>query len=95
MIQTLYFLLGMFIYYFIVSKRFRGYLKKVWQSWNPANANVKMTRELPLSPSGSPVLMSKLPVVPASRKVESRGGKLSVDETTLAEWQANLTRNGG
>ena len=87
------FLLGGCLYYFIVSKRFRGYLRRLWQSWNPENVrHVRMERGLPLSPGPEPP-RETFPVV-SGRKVESRGGKLSVDETTLAEWQANLKRNG-
>lgn len=78
-IHVLEFLLGGALYYFVVSPRFRAYLKRVFRSWKGQHDLEEMPeRALPLSPRS---------------RVESRGGTLVVDERTVAEWRQNLKRN--
>jgi hypothetical protein len=83
MIQTFEFILGMILFYLLTSSRFRGWVKKAIMSWSPQ-------KQQETQPIQETIIRPQ-----KTRKVETHGGKLEVDEETLAEWQENLRRNGG
>lgn len=98
MTETLLFVLGMALYYLIVSPRFRKYLGKCVRSWmgRPLEDAPVVAAALPAAAPAIPPV-TKAAAKPAKRYADmNSSGKMVVDEETFQEWLDNIQKaNGG
>jgi hypothetical protein len=88
MTQTLYILLGMAIFYFSFSSRFRKFVKKAINSWTRKN-NALTAQELSTEII-RPARAAQVSRLTRKKSPEMNGaGQLEIDETDLAEYLQN------
>lgn len=97
MTQTLLFILGMVLYYLVVSPRFRQFLLKAIRSWRD-KPQVELAAALPAAAPrvSAPVAPKVAAAKPAKRYADmNSSGKMVVDEETFQEWLDNIKKASG